>query len=314
MSAIVDTEDNVEKVNTKVLEVLQNPSQNAGLVTEEEREENMKTAVVHADITDKIGDMSIKTKEKINKDMQRFLIKYISQINTFAAISYETYGKGALFIISKCTFTDLCSEKAKSHDRMFLMVWGPEKKQDNHNFVADELSYFFKEYCTTLPGFISQMTKESNRFPIVICCSPTGTRIHPVIRNFARMPKGYGKSVEKHRYDMVKKDDIQDTKYKNGFWCDGCLTKLQKNFYMCELVDFAYCANCYKLSQRPFHEQYGLNEKGRAIEYSSVGQVAFIDYKAMLEAGRNMYFDKTVNAPLEIVAVNIDRDESQPLS
>ena len=34
----------------------------------------------------------------------------------------------------------------------------------------------------------------------------------------------------------------------------------------------------------------------------------------MLEAGRNMYFDKTVNAPLEIVAVNIDRDESQPLS
>ena len=91
-------------------------------------------------------------------------------------------------------------------------------------------------------------------------------------------------------------------------------TKLQKNFYMCELVDFAYCANCYKLSQRPFHEQYGLNEKGRAIEYSSVGQVAFIDYKAMLEAGRNMYFDKTVNAPLEIVAVNIDRDESQPLS
>ena len=96
------------------------------------------------------------------------------------------------------------------------MVWGPEKKQDNHNFVADELSYFFKEYCTTLPGFISQMTKESNRFPIVICCSPTGTRIHPVIRNFARMPKGYGKSVEKHRYDMVKKDDIQNTKYKSS--------------------------------------------------------------------------------------------------
>ena len=42
-----------------------------------EREENMKTAVVHADITDKIGDMSIKTKEKISQSglLIYFIIK-----------------------------------------------------------------------------------------------------------------------------------------------------------------------------------------------------------------------------------------------
>ena len=314
MKEVVETEEDVKNITTKILEAIDDGSKSTGLLSKKETIENTKNAKVHSDITDKIGEMSVKTKEKINEDMQKFIVRYITQINTFAALSFETFGKGALFLISKCTFTDLCSENATSNDRMFVMIWGTETPQENHNFTSEDLSYFFKEYCTTLPSFVSNMTKESNRFPIVISCSPTGTKIHPMLRNFIRMPKGYGDSVENHKHGMELIADVKKTKFaENGLFCDQCLTNLNKNFFLCELcMDFAYCATCFKLSERPFHEQYGLNEKGKSIEYSSVGQVAFLDYESMLAAGHKMYFDKSVGLPLEIVAINIDRDKTEP--
>ena len=125
--------------------------------------------------------------------MNKFLVKNLECIAGFAAVNFEAYGRGAVFLFTKITMSDLLDSGSDSHllDRHFVLTWGSEFEHSGVRCTAAELAEPFQNESRSLAKLISTMSK--SRFPMVFVSDPSGNlfpQVADLVRGYARAASG----------------------------------------------------------------------------------------------------------------------------
>lgn len=144
------------------------------------------------------------------KKMSSFFIRYHAQIASFAAVNFNKFGQGAVFLFTKIAWDDLLdNDPTASHsshgplgayklDRQFVLVWGDrpgenKKKSTSRlrakrsRFSARDLSEKFQNYVKTLPAQMDLCSRDV--FPLVVCSDPIGECFPDILQDLIRPAK-----------------------------------------------------------------------------------------------------------------------------